>query len=276
MVSSERYEGIYTIDLLPSIIPPISFGNPVECMEVSRVGLAEVLRAGAQKTVDSVVIDYDDSQNNQYSRRFTLTRNVDKDESIAWIPGPICLRGKTQTPQPEVQSIIELREKLDRAALYPKTQQAAQQYARELREATEQLGLLQWRLEAYPKGCVIWSLEGEVKRLADRLERLMGVAKMLEALPDFELSKLLERPLNKIDPLHSNSSNRIDAWKFQDDFTALRERLLPYGSLSLDMLAYTIPGDASARDIQGVLERTATKLGAYAATLFESNPSAAS
>ncbi|SPE35760.1 hypothetical protein SBA3_2300021 [Candidatus Sulfopaludibacter sp. SbA3] len=269
IVSSERYEAAQQIDLLPGIIPPISFGNPVECSEVSQVSLIEVLREGTEKTMDSVVIDYDDSHNHQYSRQFTLTRNLDMRESIAWIPGPICLRGQVQTPVPSVESLGDLREKLRMARAFPIEQQAAQQYLSEAKDAQEQVRILSWKVDACQKASVIWSLEGDVKRLEERLGRLLNVATTLEGLLDFELSRLLERPLSTIDPRYSDSINKIDAWKFQDDFMDLRKRLLPYGSVSLDILAYTVPNDISGEDVQGVLSRTAHKLSTYAASLFE-------
>jgi hypothetical protein len=132
LVSRERYEGSYPIDFIPGTIPPVSSGMPVECTEISSVTVSEILRRGTLKTSDTVVIDYDDSQGNKFSRFFTLTQGMEG--TVAWIPGPICLRDRTLVPDPEVQGIVELREKLERAQLYPKAQQAAQQYARELQE----------------------------------------------------------------------------------------------------------------------------------------------
>ncbi len=153
LVSAERYGSQHEFSLSPSTPPPVDKDGPVECKiyglrrptyagmySPDICSLLELLGRGSPQTVDSVVIDYDDEDGNEFSRRFALTRG--EDNSIAWIPDPINLRGQTQTVEPSVQELMDLRHKLALAIKFPDEHAAWEQCARRLNEQQDKTNKL--------------------------------------------------------------------------------------------------------------------------------------
>jgi hypothetical protein len=117
LVSREEYESDYTLTVIPAVPPQVEKGNPVECKVygvvsagATSMSLENVLRRGSEHGIDSVLIDYDDCDGNQFSRLFHLIRN--SDGSIVFTPNPVALRGRSVVATPTVQSLFSLRQEL--------------------------------------------------------------------------------------------------------------------------------------------------------------------
>jgi hypothetical protein len=131
--SMELYESDYALNIIPSALSPIDHEHPVECTlygasnkGADTTNLEEIIARGSSGTLDSVVVDYDDSEGNEFSRRFDLTRNLDG--SIAWNPHPVTLRGAVKELKPERKSLVELHQKLTYTRDYDKQKSDAQKY----------------------------------------------------------------------------------------------------------------------------------------------------
>jgi hypothetical protein len=156
--SAERYESNHEFSLSPATIPVLDKDRPVKCkmlgMRQRRAdsglyapdirSLVEVLRDGTPQSEDSVVIDYDDEDGNQFSRRFFLTRN--QDDSVAWIPDPVVLRGNVRAQEVHSLDLVELRQKVRLATAFPEEHRIAQECIRGL---DRELGRLDKLRNAY-------------------------------------------------------------------------------------------------------------------------------
>jgi len=190
LISKERYESEYELTLIPSTLPPVDATNPIECKlynlsnpSIGKSSLDEALKGGTPQSLDSVVIDYDDCDGNEFSRRFILTRNADG--TVAWIPDPVCLRGQTQSPVPGVQDLAKLRRNLSLAAAYPHEHEAAQQYARQLEEEirnnTKQKAQFSERLATLKETASHLQLAGKLALLAEDASGLSEQFRMILA-----------------------------------------------------------------------------------------------
>jgi len=117
LISREEYESSYALSVSPEVIPQVEKGHPVECKVygvsspgASSTSLEAVLRGGNEYSIDSVLIDYDDCDGNQFSRLFLLTRNTD--DSVVFVPEPVALRGHSKFLAPQMQNLFNLRHEL--------------------------------------------------------------------------------------------------------------------------------------------------------------------
>lgn len=264
VISSELYESVNQLELLPSIpIAPISFGSPIECVDVSPLPLALALDEGSPKTMDSVVIDYDDSDGNQFSRQFTLTRTVDLTERIGWNPGPICVRGGARTPALPIQSLAELREELRLGAL-------GRQDAQRLRSARE---ILERKLKAWSEAWRFYALAEEAMRLRMRPASLLCFT---NERGQEELRRMLSTPLSDPHPLNDtpdffvndNPVNvRLEKWRLQCDIQTFVHQLP--ADLNLEVDQFRIPCELSENEFRELLLKAHDALNGYAASLIE-------
>ena len=85
IVLEERYVCERELTLLQDVYPDVDSASPLEC-EVSGVkgggSLESALERGGPQTVDSISIEYTDSDKNQHRARFFLFKNPDR--SIVW------------------------------------------------------------------------------------------------------------------------------------------------------------------------------------------------
>jgi hypothetical protein len=93
--------------------------------------IEDLLRYG-DSTTDVVVIDYEDKHGHQFSRPFDLRRNTDG--TVTWKPGIISKRGNVELPDPEIQDLAMLRQKLCLASNYPHEHNASVQCSEQLIE----------------------------------------------------------------------------------------------------------------------------------------------
>ena len=269
VVSEERYHGEYELRLTPNTMPPISH-DKVQCRivgvrnpnERSTTTLPDALRYDTEQTLTTVVIDYEDAEQNQFSRLFTLAKNID--DSVTWIPSPIRLRGECEFPGTEAQDLDGLRAKLRLAARYDSEHQAAEQYLQRFTEAQKDIKRLTWRCQAYEQASVIWAFEGEVKRLRYRLLDLLQSAETLAQNGKRDLLELLAHPLSDDSPPLSNSLERPKKWRVIQDFRDLRHRLPD----SVAMSSYMVPNPADSQEVIKLLVQTANQLATYAASLL--------
>ncbi len=201
LVSQELFRGEYPIALLQSVFPPLEAGSPIEC-EISGVGgstLEDVLEAGGPASCDTVVVDYADDRGGEWSREFTLHKNMNG--SIVWTPSQIEPRDKTRTPTPPAQSIVELRRRLTLADAFPRAQSDAQQCASELHLERAKVARLTGGLESGSRRKLLSSMLRMFLALQEDLKRV-------NHLYDLEGEEL--RPLS---PHITPSYNAPDAWK---------------------------------------------------------------
>jgi len=117
VICRETYESKYEIEAIPGVLPSITVW-PVAC-QVSGVkvpdassfsSLVDVLRRRSPIGVAWVVLDFKDSDSAEFSRLFTLHRNVD--DSVIFMPSPVTRRGETSPPEPGSQELAALDHKL--------------------------------------------------------------------------------------------------------------------------------------------------------------------
>ncbi len=152
MLSKDRYESEHEFSLNPSVLPLIDKNKPAKCKIlglkqrplhgtyfIDSRALLDVLDQKTSRSDDSVVIDYDDEDGNEFSRRFVLTHNQNR--GVSWIPDPVSLRGKTQSPTPEAQDLVILRHKLGLATAFQREQQTAEELRNENTDLKSQLAM---------------------------------------------------------------------------------------------------------------------------------------
>jgi len=243
LACAERYGAEYEITTIPRILSQVSTGSPVTCQIAVRdphtgsiVPLVDILRQSSPEGSASVFLSFKDSDDNEFSRLFTVHRNVD--DSVTWIPGPVTLKGKRQAPIPGIGNLAKLRARLSLADNFPDEQKAAQQYLREAEEARKKIESLESQLRAWPQAVGIYCLAQDAERLR---YRFMGTM----MTPDFEPT-------------------------FRDDFARLKGRIAE--KVSIEMATYNLPEalntDETKSEIQGLLWRTIGALNNYAASLL--------
>ena len=146
LVSRERYESEHDFSLIPG--PPLVI-DPSGVAESKIYGLRQtgspdvrslidILRTSTRRSVESVVIEYDDDHGNSFSRRFDLTRN--QDDSITWVPDPsITLSGHEITPEAAPSDLAELRHEVYLATKFQETYEAWQTCSRQLETENQRL-----------------------------------------------------------------------------------------------------------------------------------------
>jgi hypothetical protein len=199
--------------------------------------LADVLRSCSREGSASVLLNFRDSDDNQFGRRFTVHRNAD--DSITWIPGPVTLKDQELLePAPGIGDLAKLRARLSLADKFPDERTASQQYLREAEDLRKKVEALTSQLRAWPQASGIYCLADEATRLR---YRLMGII----MTPDFEPN-------------------------FRDDFAGLKGRIAD--KVSIEIGSYTLPevldSDEAKNEVQGLLWRTIGALKSYAASLL--------
>jgi hypothetical protein len=140
LVSRERYESKCDFNVSEPL-SRIDPGAPTLCKvrglqhqgSPDTFPLLPLLRRGksAPHSIDVAIVDYNDDHGGKFSRRFELTRS--KEDKIVWIPEPVVYRrGGAEIPEPELQSLLDLRHQLSLAARFREEQQAAQQFGQQL------------------------------------------------------------------------------------------------------------------------------------------------
>jgi hypothetical protein len=183
--SAERYESNHEFSLNPARIPVVDKDRPVQCRILSLQqrrtapslyapdirALADILRDGTPQSEDSVVIDYDDEDGHQFSRRFALTRN--QDDSVAWIPDPVVMRGNTRVPEPANLDLAAFRHKLHLASKFLDEQRAAQQFGRQLETERHRLTKLRTTYSNVLIAAKASLLAEDAEKLLDEFDSIM-------------------------------------------------------------------------------------------------------
>ena len=139
MVSKERHEGEYALQMIPSVIPPIDSRREVrhklafvaDCSD-RNAPLHQVLQWASPEASDSILIDYE-YLGREYSRLFILTR--DERGNVVFSPMPSTRRGESKIPEADVAEISKLR--MDRMVAGSMAPQL-----RELEHKNEQIRIL--------------------------------------------------------------------------------------------------------------------------------------
>jgi len=176
----------------------------------------DILRAGTEQSLNSVLIDYDDDHGNEFSRRFDLKRS--QDGSIAWISSPsVDLKGQTQIPEPTRQDLAELWRQKQWAANYPEERTSALQYATELEANAKRFHVLTTAFHDLTAVGQLQLLAEEVEYLESRLNQII-MENSVDGQP-IDLSRPLSSEVITIDSV----SNSSIPWQ-QRSMMALRDR----------------------------------------------------
>ena len=244
LVSKDVYEAVYRFCTTPEVLPAIHAGTPVEC-ELRSVtdphtktgrSLSDVLATATPGSVDTVVIDYDDSDGNEFSRVFALTRN--SDGTVTWSGGPVQLRNQLEMPVPWVQDLAELRFRLVLANGWHKEHMAAEQYAKQLQDETARAREMEKiivanraTMQAATRDLMLAGklllLAENALELSDWLSRIIG-ENSCDPNP-IDLSKPLSRDLIFIDPAEPGT---VSSWQrrrlmsFRDQYDSHRRQFM--------------------------------------------------
>jgi hypothetical protein len=281
LISREKYQTEFSFNMSPSVLPAVDNDKPIECTLYGMIdpdgqaaSLGDLLNGGNPLSMDSVVIDYDDDNENEFSRQFVLTRNGDG--TVAWTPDPIVVRGNTRSLEPGTLNLADLRQKLALAIAYPKEHQAAQQFAGQLQEAQRENG----KLINARKGVEI---AGAFRLLADEADELCKTLRGIRVVLDKDLDKeevvaseypLREMPFDRREDRLSWTHTHVKMLLFQHDYAwhrsyVLRERLDT--GFTSDVTKYPLSSDDSntAERVVEILDLHAKELRAHAAKLTQ-------
>ena len=196
--------------------------------------LVDILRHSSPEGSASVLLDFRDSDDQEFSRRFTVHRNAD--DSIAWIPGPVTPKGHAQKPQPGIGNLARLRARLSLADKFPDEQKAAHQYLNEVEDLKKRLASVESQLKAWPQAAkfICWADE-----CGDLRYRVMAANPESDTL-------------------------------LMSEFAALRKKIR--NAISTEMDSFDLPEVLTSEDanneLQGLLWRTAGELKSHAASLL--------
>jgi len=223
------------------------------------------------------VVDYDDSKGREFSRQFTVFKNADG--SVVWTPGDIKIRGKIEEPMPATQDITELRHKSSLAAKYPREEQAAQQYSRELqeekakRQSAESAVLVERsHRDIWCRVGVLNALKMEISDIANSFGELPAEVGLFPPIKWDLAPPALRQPLSDVIFEEQAAWNSIAShvWRFRralGDHCARVRRVAP--DFKSRLIVLKVPTDKEGGEILSLIESHAQALGTYAAALAE-------
>lgn len=226
------------------------------------------------QSVDTVLIDYDDDDGNQFSRQFVLTGNSSTG-TVAWVHEPIVPRGQIREIQPGVQSLAKLRQKIALADAYQREHEAAQQLATQLQQSQrENQKLIGTRSNV--------EIAGAFRLLAREAEtlhnQLHGIRIVLDKDLDKEGVAASEYPLRQMNFAREDRSkwteDHVKLFLFQHDYAwhrsyVMQERIDT--GFTSEVITYPLSLDDSntTKQVIKMLDDHAKKLRDQAAKLAE-------
>jgi hypothetical protein len=268
LICREQYESEYEIQTIPGVLPAVA-GRPITCQisglkdphTNSWTPLVEVLRRAVPEGGAWVVLDFKDSDDNEFSRQFTLHRNTD--DSVTWIPGPISARGACKISSIETGDLAKLRARLVLADGYHDTKAAADQWLAEALRLKDTVTQQEHRLNDWPRAANAIALAGEANRLRQELNALNG---------DWSAKgdpNAFANPLNRawVSDIAEHQLS-ADRWRFHMELRQLRMKLPE--ALANDVPTPDIPSDLSRDAVLSLLSRIVGDLESYAANLLRS------